>query len=546
MATNKPKPPAAPTSSKSKAEEAKAAKAAEDAKAAKEWKDKADKEANAKAAKEAADKKANDKAVEDAKKAEDAKAAKAAKDAAKAVEDAKKAVQPVEDTAKKAEVPNEVAATMEKDAPEGQEDATPAGEENVQENAAPPAASEEGPGVALTATLPTEEEEDARYVVKGKIKRSRADRSIFQLIKERRKIRFDHAIQRNNVWSDTQKSLLVHSILDNYPIPIIYMHDTHDDLLWMIDGKQRVSGAIFEFYDNKLAIDKGTPPVLVENEDGTIEYVEIEGKFFNQLPINLQQDFLGYDMAIVEIKNITPDQVEELFLRLNGGTPLTKIELTRAKAGERTMAFVEKAHDTVLFGKYSAISVGQRNRFVDQEMILQTLLIMMGRETGISTPEVEEFVVALKVTGIPEEVEKKFFAVSEYMGQAFAQFDDKFRNKSLKKTHVPMLFMRAIEALETGIPAKAFGLWAYSFFMTRYKGSEYSSYCSSAVARKNKKDMRLKLLKEEYDANIQDAIKVAENTPDKHEGKDLVIKDPGQYEFDQDGNIITGDGEIVG
>ena len=69
---------------------------------------------------------------------------------------------------------------------------------------------------------------------------------------------FDAAIQRNLVWDDERKSLLIHSMLSGYPIPPMYA--TKDDRSYsMLDGKQR-SNAIADYLSGKFTL-TGIPEV---------------------------------------------------------------------------------------------------------------------------------------------------------------------------------------------------------------------------------------------------------------------------------------------
>lgn len=55
---------------------------------------------------------------------------------------------------------------------------------------------------------------------------------------EKGSITFDSAVQRGFVWDDERKSLLIHSMLEGYPIPPMYAaKDTETKILSMLDGK---------------------------------------------------------------------------------------------------------------------------------------------------------------------------------------------------------------------------------------------------------------------------------------------------------------------
>ena len=72
------------------------------------------------------------------------------------------------------------------------------------------------------------------------------------------KYNFNPDYQRKSIWSDEKKSFLINSIVKNFPIPPIFLHQKIDDDTGktkydVIDGKQRLS-AIIEFLKNEIAI----------------------------------------------------------------------------------------------------------------------------------------------------------------------------------------------------------------------------------------------------------------------------------------------------
>src|SRR5690554_1319054 len=81
----------------------------------------------------------------------------------------------------------------------------------------------------------------------------------------RDKIDFDPPYQRKGrLWSEKDKAFLIDSILNGFDIPKLYMADFQYGVSALnekklpyaiIDGKQRLE-AIFDFFDNKLTLDR--------------------------------------------------------------------------------------------------------------------------------------------------------------------------------------------------------------------------------------------------------------------------------------------------
>lgn len=340
---------------------------------------------------------------------------------------------------------------------------------------------------------------------------TRSQATINKILGQRKKIRFDLAIQRNNVWKEAQQQKLIDSILRNFLIPAVVVIESDDGFMWMADGKQRY-GSIFKFHDNGFALPKGMAPVEIE-VDGEVVTFDVEGKLYKDLDKAVQNQIKNYEMDIRNVRNASPAQIEELFVRLNNGTPLSKIELVRATIGSENQEKINLLSAYRFFDHMAFISDGSRNRFVDQEMIIQTLMLVMGRETGISSKEINDFKDAVRASGISEETMRVMTGTADYLKDAFEQFivmkegkeDLSILNKMLKKIHVPMLFMTAIESIQEEVQPEVFGQWAKSFLHDRYTSGhgEYGKRCVAGSAKKENVQGRLKAMKADFTAKIE-------------------------------------------
>lgn len=140
-------------------------------------------------------------------------------------------------------------------------------------------------------------------------------------------VNFDCAVQRGHVWDNDKKSLLIHSMLANYPIPALYFAKNDDGMYDALDGKQRCT-AISQFVNDEFELSVDFPVVF--DEAGNKE--DFSGCCFDNLPEWAKDAILDYSMTIYYFEDITDDEVREMFFRLNNGKPLTAIELTRVRA----------------------------------------------------------------------------------------------------------------------------------------------------------------------------------------------------------------------
>lgn len=174
--------------------------------------------------------------------------------------------------------------------------------------------------------------------------------------------------QRNFVWNDVQKSLLIESILLNIPIPAIYLNMTDDKVYIPADGLQRLN-TIREFMSGKLAL-RG------------LEYLtELEGCHFKEdkekphakaLPRKQYRHFRDYSMTAFVINSRTPDAVKlDIFKRLNTtGTQLNAQEIRNSVTTKRIRQFYKLIEENEDF-KYLISDNVNTNRFIHHEMILR-------------------------------------------------------------------------------------------------------------------------------------------------------------------------------
>lgn len=133
---------------------------------------------------------------------------------------------------------------------------------------------------------------------------------------EKGTLRFDLPIQRaSNQWSLLQKSLLIHSILSDYPIPplyfIKYIEEDGSTSYQALDGKQRCT-SIFDFIRGDYQLHASSPSVTV---DGVTS--DLANMYFSDLSDDCKDLILGYRFTIYIIEDSTDEEVEEAFARLN-------------------------------------------------------------------------------------------------------------------------------------------------------------------------------------------------------------------------------------
>ena len=131
--------------------------------------------------------------------------------------------------------------------------------------------------------------------------------------------------QRTGVWSNAKNQLLMDSILRGYDIPKIYLTNSSDDNYEheVIDGQQRLR-AIWSFYNDHYALGECS----VDLPDG-----DFAGKKYSELPSEVQDNIDLYELTVKNIENATPEEIRDLFKRLQEGVALTPPEKRNAMIG---------------------------------------------------------------------------------------------------------------------------------------------------------------------------------------------------------------------
>jgi len=114
--------------------------------------------------------------------------------------------------------------------------------------------------------------------------------------------------QRRYVWSDSQASRLIESLIIQCPIPVVYLNQEKDETMSVIDGNQRLT-SINRYLNNEFSL------------KGLTAYPELEGNRFFELDGRFQRHILNRTLRCIVILKDTHPQVKfDVFERLNSGS----------------------------------------------------------------------------------------------------------------------------------------------------------------------------------------------------------------------------------
>lgn len=149
------------------------------------------------------------------------------------------------------------------------------------------------------------------------------------------KINMSPKYQRSSgVWTEEKQSFLIDSIIKNFPMPPIFLHEFIDQKTGktkydVIDGKQRLS-SIFRFISGEIALPDDC------SEDGYCSSV-VDGTYFDNWDkkeyAETKKNFWQYNLGVVFIDvDNGEDTINDVFDRLNrNGEPLSAQEFRKAQ-----------------------------------------------------------------------------------------------------------------------------------------------------------------------------------------------------------------------
>ncbi len=122
--------------------------------------------------------------------------------------------------------------------------------------------------------------------------------------------------QRRYIWTDSQASRLIESLIIQCPIPVVYLNQEKDETLSVIDGNQRLT-SLRRYLNNEFKL------------SGLTAYPELEGYAFFELDPRFQRHIENRTIRCLVILKDTHPQVKfDVFERLNtGSVRLTPQEL---------------------------------------------------------------------------------------------------------------------------------------------------------------------------------------------------------------------------
>lgn len=337
----------------------------------------------------------------------------------------------------------------------------------------------------------------------NKTKLSWSMANIEKMYDEKKVLSFSHPIQRQSEqWNSNQKSLLIHSMLANYPVPNIYvLREDSQEVdaknkpifnYFVMDGKQRLT-SVLSYIWGEFPLDDNIPNIYVEEE----EY-EIAGKYFCDLDEPVQYEITRYKFELVCFEECTDREIEEIFFRLNNSTPLTKSQVAKAKVGVRVAEFINEVLASKFFTTSCNFSKAQLKASDDQRSLIQSMMLL--DTNNVPDFELKDF-SENEILSYSESIRENYSNKQRNILESAVQYlSDTFpeKNKNIRKISIPMLIYLADVAEDAEIKPRFFRDW-WNFFTEEDELKEvYKTFGSSGSTKLEKIKGRLAIMTKSF------------------------------------------------
>ena len=227
--------------------------------------------------------------------------------------------------------------------------------------------------------------------------------------------------QREEVWDQRKRQLLIDSVLRGWKLPKFYFVKLSEDEFQVEDGQQRLQ-AIYEFFANELPL----------SPDSTQAF---GGIYYKDLPQRTSDAFDDFEIEFDEIEDATEEELKEFFQRLQGGLPLTSSEKLNAVHSKlrnfcRTTAkhpfFAEKV--AVLNTRYAHFDVVVKAAAIEVE----------GLEAGLRFEDLKEVLEAQSNFSVTSAVAKRLKAALDFLDRAFPMRSHHLKSRTIVQSLITL------------------------------------------------------------------------------------------------------------
>lgn len=264
--------------------------------------------------------------------------------------------------------------------------------------------------------------------------------------------------QRGPVWTRKQKQLLMDTILREYDIPKLYLGCMEKGSKYeyqVVDGQQRLR-AIWEFRRREYPLDKDMDEIVYKGKS-----YNIAGKLYDELPYELKDVFDQYNLTIAYLMDAELEEIEDMFLRLQSGTPLNAAEKRNAISG----GMRDFIHNVLANHDFFSVSCNFKNkRYAYDSVAAQMMLIELnGGPCNVKGRDLEKMYRENKDFDADGDKARKVPRVLNLLYRAFPKSVPEIDISKAKAVSIYMIISHLMERYVIKGIEGAFGSWFNDF-----------------------------------------------------------------------------------
>lgn len=175
--------------------------------------------------------------------------------------------------------------------------------------------------------------------------------------------------QRNSVWPRPARAYLIDTILEEQPIPVLYLQreysaQTNRQTYAVIDGQQRLN-SLFQFMENRFALTQS-------NSDRPWF-----GKRWKTLTPEDREKIINYSFTVYEMSGYSPSDIRDMFRRMNRYVvALNPQEHRHSSDPGKFKSLVEEVATWEYWADNKVITGAAASRMRDQEFSAELLILI--------------------------------------------------------------------------------------------------------------------------------------------------------------------------
>lgn len=231
-------------------------------------------------------------------------------------------------------------------------------------------------------------------------------RTVAEVVKriENNRYILDPDFQRDFVWKEDKQSKLIESCVMRIPLPVFYVAEAPDGRIIVVDGLQRLT-TFSRYMDNKFKLKDLT------KDQSRIGSHELEGKYFRDLPIRLQERISDTQLTMYILDSKAPERAKlDIFERVNSGEILTRQQMRNALYTGPATAWLRQAAANKVFKQATGNSLNTKT-MRDREAINRFCAFKLLGYQNYANSDMDDFLAkGLRELGkISDEQREKLF-----------------------------------------------------------------------------------------------------------------------------------------